>query len=213
MTQDPYQDNSNPPAGQSGNNNGGNGNPPPPPAGQSGNNNGGNGNPPPAGTPTPPTTGTPTPPPNPFGNMGDSGATSITPPAGSAAASGYKFGDITSNLSIDNIKVPNHPNINFDEKIFLRLLSGSISLTKNEKKKIIDAIPKLSQFQIDELIKILEEEKSKFRELDDKHLDQLKKLEEKHASEWEALEMEYKAETKAGEDDDKAADIRKQLGL
>ena len=109
-------------------------------------------------------------------------------------------------------KVPEHK-IEFDEGVFLKLLAGSISLTKDEKKKIIEAIPKLSQFQIDELIKILEEEKRKFRELDAKHLDQLKKLEEKHCAEWEDLIADYKQQDQKGEEDEKAEEIRKSLGL
>lgn len=110
------------------------------------------------------------------------------------------------------ITIPAH-DLNFDEAYFLRLLAGSISLTKDEKKRIIQAIPKLSQFQIDELIKILEEEKRKFSELDVKHQEQLKKLEDKHAQEWEQLEMDGEQEEKAQEDDAQADDIRKSLGL
>ena len=110
------------------------------------------------------------------------------------------------------VKIPAH-NLNFDEIYFLRLLAGSISLTKDEKKRIILSIPKLSQFQIDELIKILDEEKRKFSELDIKHKDQLKKLEDKHAQEWEQLEMNEEQEEKAEIDESQADDIRKSLGL
>lgn len=110
------------------------------------------------------------------------------------------------------IKIPTH-SLNFDEKNFLRLLAGSISLTKDEKKRIILAVPKLTQFQIDELIKILEEEKRKFSELDVKHEEQLRKLEEKHIQEWEQLELEEEKVEKASEDQSQADDIRKSLGL
>jgi len=132
--------------------------------------------------------------------------------AGNDPLLNYKFGDISEKLSIQNVKIPENT-LNFDRDHFLRLLAGSISLTKDEKKKIILAIPKLSQFQIDELIKILKEEKRKFRELDAKHLEQLKKLEEKHAKDWEDMEHEYLAESKASEDQNKADEIRKNLGL
>jgi len=50
--------------------------------------------------------------------------------------------------------IPAHPNTKFDEKKFLELLAGSISLTITEKKRIVEALPQLSQFQIDELMKI-----------------------------------------------------------
>jgi len=110
------------------------------------------------------------------------------------------------------VKIPAH-SLNFDEDYFLRLLAGSISLTKDEKKRIIEAIPKLSQFQIDELMKILEEEKRKFSELDVKHKEQLQKLEQKHAQEWDQLEMDEEQEEKSQEDEAQADDIRKSLGL
>jgi peptidoglycan hydrolase CwlO-like protein len=90
------------------------------------------------------------------------------------------------------IKIPAHQ-LKFDENKFLRLMAGSISLTKDEKKRIIEAVPKLTQFQVDELIRILQEEKDKFSALDVKHKEQLRGLESKHAQEWEDLEMEMTA--------------------
>lgn len=110
------------------------------------------------------------------------------------------------------IAIPAHQ-LKFDEAYFLKLLAGSISLTRDEKKKIIESIPKLRQEQIDELIDILEEEKEKFIELSPKHSEQLKKLEEKHAAEWKDLETQSVQQAKKQEDDSKAAEIRKQLGL
>ena len=71
---------------------------------------------------------------------------------------------------ITSVKIPPHPNTKFDEKKFVELLAGSISLTITEKKRIIEAIPQLSQFQIDELMKIFEEEQQKFSELEKKML-------------------------------------------
>ena len=68
-------------------------------------------------------------------------------------------GSIAAKLSNEKIVTPAHPETNFDEQNFLTLLRGSISLTRDEKWRIIQAIPKLSQFQIDELQKILEEER------------------------------------------------------
>jgi hypothetical protein len=49
---------------------------------------------------------------------------------------------------IKTIPIPPHPATQFDEKKFLELLAGSISLTKTEKQRIISSIPKLSQYQI-----------------------------------------------------------------
>ncbi len=111
------------------------------------------------------------------------------------------------------IPIPPHPNTNFDEKIFVQLLAGSISLTINEKKKIVDAIPKLSQFQIDELMKIFDEEKNKFAELEKKHSEQISELEKQHAGSPQDLEDKQQEEEKRGKEAQEAEDIKKQLGL
>jgi hypothetical protein len=52
-----------------------------------------------------------------------------------------------------------------DEAEFLDLLKNSLSLNVSEKKRVIDAVPTLSQFQFDELKKVFTEERVKFREL------------------------------------------------
>jgi hypothetical protein len=103
--------------------------------------------------------------------------------------------------------------LSFDEQKFVELLAGSISLNKEEKKRIIDSIPKLSQHQVDELMRIFEDERSKFAELSEKHVGQLEKLAKQHAAEWEDIEMEYAATVKKDDEEAKAEAIRKQLGL
>jgi hypothetical protein len=110
-----------------------------------------------------------------------------------------------------SIKLPEN-NLNFDDNLFLRLLAGSISLTKDEKRRVIEAVPRLTQQQVDELIRILQEEKSKFSELDVKHKDQLKALENQHKVEWEALEAEMMSEEQAEEEESEAEAIRAKLG-
>lgn len=111
-----------------------------------------------------------------------------------------------------NVPVPAH-DLKFDEQKFLRLLAGSISLTRDEKKRIIESIPKLKQAQIDELIKIFEEEKRKFAELSKKYTEQLDKLAQKHYEDWMDLEASFKQQQKSTQDAQKADEIRKQLGL
>jgi len=123
----------------------------------------------------------------------------------------YTFGKMLNDFKT-NIKLPSH-NLKFDEVRFLRLLAGSISLTKDEKVKIIKSLPKLSQFQIDELMKILEEEQEKFTELSEKHGEQLEKLERKHVEDWHDIEAAVVAEEKAKQDQSEADEIRKKLGL
>ncbi|MSR87365.1 hypothetical protein EXS70_04320 [Candidatus Peribacteria bacterium] len=125
----------------------------------------------------------------------------------------YRFGAITSKLTNDKVVVPAHSETNFDADKFLSLLRGSISLTRDEKWRIIQAIPKLSQFQIDELQKILDDEKRKFSELSPKHLLQLMKLEQKHSEDWKDLQS-FMVQKDAKQQEQAAADdIRKKLGL
>ena len=103
--------------------------------------------------------------------------------------------------------------LKYDEEYFIRLLAGSISLSKDEKKRIVDSIPKLKQAQIDELIRIFEEEKQKFAALSAKHVPQLEKLAQQHYDEWMQLEDEHVQSGKKEEDTSKADEIRKNLGL
>ena len=110
------------------------------------------------------------------------------------------------------VKVPPHE-LKFDEQYFLHLLAGSISLTKEEKRKIVESVPKLRQSQVDELVRIFEEERKKFAELSKKHTTQLEGLAQKHYNEWMELETETEQKVKAQEDEAKAEAIRKQLGI
>jgi hypothetical protein len=110
------------------------------------------------------------------------------------------------------IKVPAH-SLNFDENHFLRLLAGSISLSRDEKKRIIETIPKLKQSQVDELIRIFEEEKFKFSQLSKKHVPQLEKLAKQHLQDWMDLETSQQADLKKADDNAAADEIRKSLGL
>ncbi len=125
----------------------------------------------------------------------------------------YRFGSICVSLTNDAISIPKHNETTFDEQIFLTLLRGSISLTRDEKWRIVQAIPKLSQFQIDELQKILEEEKRKFGQLSPKHLLQLQKLEQKHCEDWRDLQAITVQQGARDVEQQKADEIRKQLGL
>lgn len=110
------------------------------------------------------------------------------------------------------ITLPEHETT-VDEEYFLSLLVWSISLSIEEKRKIVDNFWALNQFQVDELIKIFEEEKSKFAALDVKHKEQLDKLQKQHLQAWESYEMENQQSAEAEEEDDEAEDIRKSLWL
>ena len=107
--------------------------------------------------------------------------------------------------------------VEFDEENFCDLLKFSLSLNTMEKKRVVDAIPTLSQFQIDELTKVFTEERTKFKDLAKEHPDDIKKLVAKQQSEWLELWDLYKSENenKAIEDEnqEKIDDIKANLGL
>lgn len=107
--------------------------------------------------------------------------------------------------------------IQLDVEEFFDLLEHSLSLDLLEKKKVIDKVPELSQFQFDELIKVFKEEREKFRELAWKHPEDIKKLLAKQQAEWielkQVYEMEEKEKTQVSEDEQKIDDIKKNLGL
>lgn len=100
---------------------------------------------------------------------------------------------------------------------FLDLLKHSLSLNTMEKKRVIDAVPTLSQFQFDELAKVFTEEREKFRELAKDHPDDIKKLLVKQQTEWLQLGDLYQSELankdKELEDRRKEEEIKKSLGL
>ncbi len=107
--------------------------------------------------------------------------------------------------------------VTVDAAQFLDLLKHSLSLNTMEKKRVVDAVPTLSQFQFDELTKVFVEEREKFRELAKDHPEDIKKLLKKQQEEWLQLGDLFRAEleNKAKEDDDKAKEdeIKKSLGL
>lgn len=134
-----------------------------------------------------------------------------TPPPEDTTPANFQLGAMfTEGIKI---KLPEHPDTKFDDNTFLMLLASSISLSKVEKKRIVDAVPKLKQWQVDELINIFEEEKKKFAQLSKKHVPQLEKLAKQHYEDWKDLEMGQEQQGKQEEEQQKADEIRKSLGL
>ena len=109
--------------------------------------------------------------------------------------------------------IPPHPKTQFDEENFLTLLESSISLTLEEKKRVIEAIPRLSIEQINELIKIFEEEKQKFSELESEFSDDVSKLKKEREREFETSEAKEEEETESIADVEEAEKLKKKLGL
>ena len=107
--------------------------------------------------------------------------------------------------------------VQVDVSLFHDLLKHSLSLNTMEKKRVIDAVPTLSQFQFDELSKVFTEEREKFRELAKDHPEDIKKLLVKQQTEWVQLGDLYQAELenrdKQDEDRKKEEEIKKSLGL
>lgn len=110
-----------------------------------------------------------------------------------------------------------HPLTTFKESDFINLLEHSLSLSTFEKKRVIDAIPTLSQFQIDELVKVFEDERVEFRKLMPTEGEIIKWLVLKAQNEWEQLKDIYieeeKALASANADAQKAEELKKTLGL
>ena len=107
--------------------------------------------------------------------------------------------------------IPPHPNTTFDEANFLTLLEGSISLTMEEKKRVIDAIPRLKIEQINELIKIFKEEKQKFSELEKEFSHDVEKLKKEREKEIEIGEIKAEEASEASSEEAEAEALRKKL--
>ena len=113
------------------------------------------------------------------------------------------------NLHSDEIEV--------NSEDFTDLLKFSLSLNTMEKKRVVDAVPTLSQFQFDELTKVFTEERTKFKELAKEHPEDIKKLVAKQQAEWIELWDLYRSEQEnkavETENQDKIDDIKAGLGL
>ena len=86
------------------------------------------------------------------------------------------------------ITLPNYQT-KMNEKYFLFLFSKSVSLRIDEKRDMMSRIPILSQFQINGLIKILEEEKQKFDQLELLHPKHVIELRRTTMVQWFGIEL------------------------
>ena len=78
---------------------------------------------------------------------------------------------------------------------------------------MIDAIPRLSIEQINELISIFEEEKTKFAELENEFADDVAKLKAEREKEIARTEDRKEEDSAAGDDAAAAEELKKQMGL
>jgi len=169
--------------------------------------------------PTPPT------PPTPPAGGGDQGGTPVPPaggaqpPAGAQPQAQQPAAPVDPNARGGQLgkrdghifTIPPHPNTQFDEENFLALLEGSISLTMEEKQRVIDAIPRLKIEQINELISIFEEEKQKFSELEKEFADDVQKLKTERENEIKMHEVKAEENTQASDEAAEAEALKRKL--
>lgn len=108
-----------------------------------------------------------------------------------------------------------HPESQFDEIYFTHLLESSLSLPFDDKKNVIDAIPRLSQLQVDQLIEVFLDERTKYQEIIDTEAESIAKLYEIAQKTWADLLEYYTIESQKVEkeqvDASKLDEIRKSL--
>ncbi|MDD2744915.1 MAG: hypothetical protein PHU93_00065 [Candidatus Gracilibacteria bacterium] len=108
-----------------------------------------------------------------------------------------------------------HPMSEFTEVHFIDLLEHSLSLSVAEKKRVVDAIPTLSQFQVDELHKVFEDEREEFKKLLAKEGEVIRDLVIKAKEGWDQLRSIYVDEQREYEkqnaDNDKMNELKNLL--
>lgn len=108
-----------------------------------------------------------------------------------------------------------HPGAVFDEIYFIHLLENSLALTYSEKKEVIDAIHRLSQYQIDELIKVFLDEREQFKAIMEEESESIIKLYEEAKKNWILIIEHYttqeQKDVQQEVDNSKLDEIRKAL--
>ena len=139
------------------------------------------------------------------------GAAQSQPAAEPPKPANFQLGKLID-LSQTVVKITtNHPNI--DTNLFLSLLAQSISLSKAEKMRIVTSFPTLSLFQINELIRIFQDEKVEFAKLPEKNVPELEKLAKKHALDWESIEHDFQQEEIKKKELEAQQKLRDKFGL
>lgn len=91
--------------------------------------------------------------------------------------------------SFAGIRLPEN-RLQIDEEAFLRLLAGCVSLMKTEKRKIIEAIPRMSQCQVDELMALMAAELEEIRRREARRGEEWERVRQLQATWWEELTRE-----------------------
>jgi hypothetical protein len=97
---------------------------------------------------------------------------------------GNPFDELWRALPIEGIALRTRPGVHVDAERFLRSVARSISLTRADKTRILESVPGLTQGRIDELGRVLDEERAKFLALSADHWPEVRRLVHRHAIEW-----------------------------
>ncbi len=74
---------------------------------------------------------------------------------------------------------------------FIQLLKGCLSLDTEEKQRVLEAMPGLHDFQIQELVKVFEQERHKFAELYSESPADIHRLMVLRAEEWNEIRQGF----------------------
>jgi hypothetical protein len=86
-----------------------------------------------------------------------------------------------------------------DERGFTQLLANSLSLGLEEKQRVVRALPSLSQFQVDELTKVWQDEDQVFGHLWPAEAESIRVLEGPQRREWEELVRGIRYQSASGD--------------
>jgi Spy/CpxP family protein refolding chaperone len=94
------------------------------------------------------------------------------------------------------------------------LILKTDSMDDNERQYWFDIMPSMTDEQIDRLFNILDTERKKLQELEEKYQEEIKELNEKHLIEWQDFQMkDSKKKIKEEEAKDKDSDADEVLNM
>jgi hypothetical protein len=116
--------------------------------------------------------------------------------------------------------------INFNDKIYyvsdeiqakypelVKLVINTESMEPEEKQYWFDIMPSMNDEQIDRLYSILETERRRLEELEEKYQEEIKALNEKHMIEWQEYQANERKKIKNEEQKDSEEDAKEVLQM
>lgn len=96
----------------------------------------------------------------------------------------------------------------------VELILHTDSMDDNERQYWFDIMPSMTDEQVDRLFNILDTERKKLQELEEKYQEEIKELNEKHLIEWQDFQMkDSKKKIKEEEAKDKDSDADEVLNM